>query len=62
MYVFKNIKKKRIAIVCLLVLMSVAIFNFDNSKRMLKENTIAANATPITNKVVILDAGHRLAG
>lgn len=60
-YVFKKINKKRFIIVGLMVAISIGVFNFTNSKLLTKSESISANATPITNKVVVLDAGHRTA-
>lgn len=59
MCMFKKLNKKRITVVCLMVMVSIISFNASNNREKINSETISANSTPITNKVVILDAGHR---
>ena len=50
------IKKKRIIFMILAVLISVISFSLRNKEK----NTVSVSSLPITNKVIILDAGHGL--
>lgn len=52
-----SIYKKRIIFVCLLLTLCICGNILAN---ILREKAISVNATPITNKTVILDAGHGL--
>lgn len=56
---FKKLNKKRILVVCLMLVISIISFNIRDDRNSIKKYSVPANATPITNKVVILDAGHR---
>lgn len=55
---FKKTYKKRIIATCLMLIASLTVFGSSNIEK--NSDTVSANATPITNKVVILDAGHGL--
>lgn len=49
------ISKKRILIITSLIFTSLFAFVLQNAD---KENTIATVALPVSNKVIVLDAGH----
>ena len=54
--------KKRITIILCMLCVSLYAFSFKISNNMIninkKEKTAEAVATPVSNKVVIVDAGH----
>ena len=49
----------RTIFVCSFLLVAMLVYEI-TSNYGLSEKTVKANATPITNKVIVLDAGHRL--
>ena len=49
-------KIKKIIFIVMVALIILAFFVIYNNK---KEETINVNAIPITNKTIVLDAGHR---
>ena len=56
--------KKSTILKCIFICVGIAvtILAFElNVNASLKETIIKTNATPITNRVIILDAGHRSA-
>ena len=52
------INKKRIAMLSSLVVLSTFVFVFQTAQI---DKTIETVALPVTNKVIVLDAGHRYA-
>lgn len=50
---------KRYMIIAVLLLMTIVCFEL-SEKNMLENKVLQANATPITNKTIVLDAGHGL--
>lgn len=56
------LSKKRITIMLCLVFVSLYAFSFKISNNMInindKEKTVQTVATPVSNRVVIVDAGH----
>lgn len=54
--------KKSIILRCIFICIAITfvVLGFElNAKHSINEVVIKTNSTPITNKVVILDAGHR---
>ena len=54
----KSIYVKRIICICLLICFSLVTYGIINMRR-LPNQVASVNALPITNKVVVVDAGHR---
>lgn len=56
--------QKRLVYVCFFICFSIGIYAIigvlDNLKSDEEPKEVTVNATPITNKVIILDAGHGL--
>ena len=56
------LSKKRITIMLCLVFVSLYAFSFKIANNMInindKEKTVQTVATPVSNRVVIVDAGH----
>lgn len=59
------VNKKRILLIIFALVMSVSISqingnNIENSNNYIdsKENTKMVNAVPVSNKVIVIDAGH----
>lgn len=50
------ISKKRISFV--IIMLVVTIFSYSMTTRNKKNDTITVSNLPVTNKVIILDAGH----
>lgn len=48
--------KKRLATVASLIMVSTFVFVFQTAQ---VEQTVETVALPVTNKVIVLDAGHR---
>lgn len=51
----KKFNLRRIKIISLIVIMSVCFATIKNEER---KNVISTMAVPVTNKVIIIDAGH----
>lgn len=52
------IRKKRIVIVCLCIVLSFCFVAVGKSLNFNKEETQIVVSLPVSNKVVVLDAGH----
>lgn len=46
---------KRISIITLSIIMSIGMYGLKNSK---KSEVISTMSVPVTNKVIVIDAGH----
>ena len=54
-----SILQKRLAFICVLICFSLGVYGIITMRRV--PNQVAkVNALPITNKVVVIDAGHGL--
>lgn len=54
-----NIMKKRYFFIGITILFAIIVYEL-SARRALSEKVIKTNSTPITNKVIVLDAGHGL--
>ena len=52
------ISKKRIQIILSAILVGVLAFGIQTSDKERKEQTVEITSTPVSNKTVIIDAGH----
>lgn len=54
-----SVTKKRITFICAFICFSIGVYGIIGMLESFKEKpTLQASATPITNKIVIIDAGH----
>lgn len=51
------LNKKRLSLILLIVLLGIFTFSYQEAKENLEKSQIVT-ATPISGKVIILDAGH----
>lgn len=51
----KSLNLKRIKIISFVILMSICVTSVKNN---FKENVVSTMSVPVTNKVIIVDAGH----
>ena len=51
------LNRKRLSLIILVVMLGVFTFSYNESKQMLGDSQ-TVTATPVSGKVVILDAGH----
>lgn len=54
------LNKKRISIMILVILVGIFTFSYRAAEQEIEEQE-PVTATPVSNKVVVLDAGHRCA-
>ena len=52
----KNIFIKRLKIMSIIIVMAMFVANIKNNNT--KEDTISTMSVPVTNKVIVIDAGH----
>ena len=51
------LNKKRLSLILLIVLLGIFTFSYQDAKENL-EKSVTVTTTPVSGKVVILDAGH----
>lgn len=52
------LNKKRLSVMILIILFGIFTFSYRTAKHDIEEQQ-QVTATPVSNKVVVLDAGHR---
>lgn len=52
------IKRKRITLILLAVLLGIFVYSYEGAKINLAEETQSTTATPVSGKVIVVDAGH----
>lgn len=52
------IKRKRICLILIAVLLGIFAYSYENQKINIDEQTQSTTATPVSGKVIVVDAGH----
>ncbi len=52
------IKKKRICLILIALLLGIFAYSYENQKINIDEQTQSTTATPVSGKVIVVDAGH----
>lgn len=52
------IKRKRITLILLAVLLGIFVYSYEGTKINLDEEVQSTTATPVSGKVIVIDAGH----
>ena len=52
------IKRKRICLILIALLLGIFAYSYENQKINIDEQTQSTTATPVSWKVIVVDAGH----
>ena len=52
------IKIKRICLILIALLLGIFAYSYENQKINIDEQTQSTTATPVSGKVIVVDAGH----
>lgn len=52
------IKRKRICLILIALLLGIFAYSYEGTKINLDEKTQSTTATPVSGKVIVVDAGH----
>ncbi len=52
------IKRKRICLIFIALLLGIFAYSYENQKINIDEQTQSTTATPVSGKVIVVDAGH----
>lgn len=52
------IKRKRICLILIALLLGIFAYSYENKKINIDEQTQSTTATPVSGKVIVVDAGH----
>ena len=52
------IKRKRICLILIALLLGIFVYSYEETKINLDEKTQSTTATPVSGKVIVVDAGH----
>lgn len=52
------LRKKNLAMLCMVVIISVFTFFFTSSNINFENKTVQTSSLPVCNKVIVIDAGH----
>ena len=52
------IKRKRICLILIALLLGKFAYSYENQKINIDEQTQSTTATPVSGKVIVVDAGH----
>ena len=52
------IKRKRICLILIALLLGIFAYSYENQKINIYEQTQSTTATPVSGKVIVVDAGH----
>ena len=52
------IKRKRICLILIALLLGIFAYSYENQKINIDEQTQSTTATPVSGKVIVVDAGH----
>ena len=52
------LNRKRISVMLLVIMMGIFVFSYKTAEKEIVEEEKSVTATPVSNKVIILDAGH----
>lgn len=53
------INRKRISFILICLLLGIFAYSYQGSKMSLEEQTQETMSTPVSGKVIVIDAGHR---
>ena len=52
------LNRKRISVMLLVIMMGIFVFSYKTAEKEIVEEEKSVTATPVSNKVIILGAGH----
>ena len=52
------IERKRICLILIALLLGIFAYSYENQKINIDEQTQSTTATPVSGKVIVVDAGH----
>lgn len=52
------ISRKRISIILMCLLLGIFVYSYEGAKMNIDENLQETTATPVSGKVIVVDAGH----
>lgn len=52
------VKRKRICLILIALLLGIFAYSYENQKINIDEQTQSTTATPVSGKVIVVDAGH----
>ena len=52
------IKRKRICLILIALLLGIFAYSYENQKINIDEQAQSTTATPVSGKVIVVDAGH----
>lgn len=52
------IKRKRICLILIALLLGIFVYAYEGTKINLDDDTQSTTATPVSGKVIVVDAGH----
>ena len=52
------IKRKRICLILIALLLGIFAYSYENQKINIDEQTQSTTSTPVSGKVIVVDAGH----
>ena len=52
------IKRKRICLILIALLLGIFVYSYEETKINLDEKTQSTTVTPVSGKVIVVDAGH----
>ena len=52
------INRKRISLILVCLLLGIFVYSYEGTKIKLDEQTQETTSTPVSGKVIVLDAGH----
>lgn len=52
------IKRKRISLILIALMLGIFVYSYENQKLNTDEQTQSTTATPVSGKVIVVDAGH----
>ena len=53
------IKRKRICLILIALLLGIFVYSYEESKIKIGDSIQPTTATPVSGKVIVVDAGHR---
>ena len=52
------IKRKKISLILIALMLGIFVYSYENQKLNTDEQTQSTTATPVSGKVIVVDAGH----
>lgn len=52
------IKRKRVSLILIALMLGIFVYSYENQKISVDEQIQSTTATPVSGKVIVVDAGH----